>query len=234
MSELFGKDRKEILKEIIRKIHQGANPEEVKSQFRTLLQNVSAMEIAKAEEELIKEGLPREETHRLCEVHLAVFREGLEEKSPALAPPWHPIHVLMEEHRILLENAAELVGLVRKLGEIGTLEPEIRDQLSHLAEHFRNSESHYVREENVLFHYGAAGNNVDGAPADKGSEEEALSDTGKSFSYTLSPARSGINQHGAIAPELAYHPFPQREQYPFPPFSASDKPAGVGRHKASV
>ncbi|MCS7286672.1 MAG: DUF438 domain-containing protein [Anaerolineae bacterium] len=153
MSELFGKDRKEILKEIIRKIHQGANPEEVKAQFQTLLQNVSAMEIARAEEELIKEGLPREEVHRLCEVHLAVFREGLEKRGPTLAPPWHPIHILMEEHRILLENAAELVELAHKLGELGTLEPEIRDHLSHLAEHFRDSESHYVREENVLFPY---------------------------------------------------------------------------------
>ncbi len=153
MSELFRRDRTEILKEIIRKIHQGADPEEVKAQFRSLLQGLSAMEIAKAEEELIKEGLPREEVHKLCEVHLAVFRESLKEEGPTLAPPGHPIHILMEEHRILLEKVAEFLELVRKLGETGTLEPEVYKHLSHLGEDFKDSESHYVREENVLFPY---------------------------------------------------------------------------------
>ena len=153
MSELFGRDRKEILKEIIRKIHQGADPEEVKAQFRNLLQGVSALEIARAEEELIREGLPREEAQRLCEAHLAVFREGLREEKPTLAPPGHPVHILMEEHRILLEHAEELLSLVGRLSEAGKLEPEIREHLSHLAEHFRDSESHYIREENVLFPY---------------------------------------------------------------------------------
>ncbi len=153
MSELFGRDRKEILKEIIRKIHQGADPEEVKAQFRSLLQGVSALDIARAEEELIREGLPREEIQKLCEVHLAVFREGLEKREPTLAPPWHPIHILMEEHRILLERAGELLGLARQLGEIGKLDPHLQDHLQHIAEDLRDSESHYVREENVLFPY---------------------------------------------------------------------------------
>jgi len=150
MSELFGQDRKEILKELIESLHRGADPKAVKERFKEALRGVTPLEIARAEEELIREGMPREEVHRLCEVHLAVFRESLESVRP-LAPPGHPIHILMEEHKILLRFGDELKGIAQKLRGARGMDPVSLEHLKDLGEHFKDSESHYVREENVLF-----------------------------------------------------------------------------------
>ena len=52
MSELIsGKDKKELLKEIIRKLHKGIDPEETKKKFKEVIQTVSPLEIAQVEEE---------------------------------------------------------------------------------------------------------------------------------------------------------------------------------------
>ena len=75
----------------------------MKDRFKKILEGASSVEIAMAEEELINEGMPREEIHQLCEVHLAVFRESLEREKP-IAPKGHPIHILMEEHQIILQT----------------------------------------------------------------------------------------------------------------------------------
>lgn len=145
-------DRKEKLKELIKSLHKGDDPEAVKDRFKKILEGASSVEIAMAEEELINEGMPREEIHQLCEVHLAVFRESLEREEP-LAPKGHPIHILMEEHQIILQFASELKDFVEKLRGASDIDPESLEQLKHITEHFKESESHYVREENVLFPY---------------------------------------------------------------------------------
>ena len=152
MSELLGKERKEILKELINSLHEGADPKAVKEEFKEALRGASPVEIARAEEELIREGMPREEIHRLCEVHLAVFKESLEGQK-SLAPAGHPIHILMEEHKILLEFAGELKSIAQRLRRASGIDSASLEQLRHIEEHFKESESHYVREENVLFPY---------------------------------------------------------------------------------
>lgn len=149
------KDReKELLKRLIKKLHEGANPEEVKEKFKEILRSVTPADISQVEEELIKEGMPREEIRRLCDVHLAVFRELLE-KEKTLAPLGHPINILMEEHKILLRFADELKNVAKMTKKGKDLESvnEEMEQLTQIAEHLKESESHYLREENVLFPY---------------------------------------------------------------------------------
>ncbi len=147
-------DRKKTIKNLIEKLHKGVDPEAVKEEFKELIGSITPAEIAEIEEELIREGMPREELHRLCDVHLAVFRESLEKRETS-APPGHPIHTLMEEHKSLLEFADELKNTVAKMNKEGDFESvsEEVEHLNHIAEHLRESESHYIREENVLFPY---------------------------------------------------------------------------------
>ncbi|NPV07608.1 MAG: DUF438 domain-containing protein [Anaerolineae bacterium] len=144
--------RKEVIKEVIRRLHSGATAEEMTRRFGQVLHGVSATEIAQIEQELIEEGMPREEVHRLCDVHLAVFRESLA-AGETLAPPGHPIHTLMEEHRIMLAQAQELAELAQELKEVDYIGREAEERLEKAAEEMRSAESHYVREENVLFPY---------------------------------------------------------------------------------
>jgi len=144
--------KKEILKELIRRLHSGADPEVVKQQFKASFGDIGPTDIAQAEEELIKEGMPQEEVHRLCDVHIAAMREALE-RGDTLAPVGHPVHTLMEEHKLLVKFAEEIKALADRL----TKAPDqsvVADDLSkleQLVQRLKDSANHYLREENVLF-----------------------------------------------------------------------------------
>jgi len=145
-------DKKALLKELIRQLHAGVPPDKVKERFRQILEDISSLEIAKIEEELVKEGMPREEIRRLCDVHLAVFREQLEKQKLKL-PLGQPISILMEEHKIMVQMAEKLNTAARKVlqvNEISYVGDEIHN-IQHMAEDFADAEKHYLREENVLF-----------------------------------------------------------------------------------
>jgi DUF438 domain-containing protein len=145
-------DRKQVLKSLLKQLHAGADAEQIKKEFKKKLRDVPAAEIAQAEEELIKEGMTREQIQKFCDVHLAVLRESLEqEKAPV--PAGHPIHILMEEHKMLLNFADELKNVAKNIKgarSFASISEQMK-QLGHIAEHLKDSESHYVREENVLF-----------------------------------------------------------------------------------
>ncbi len=151
MSKL-SKDRKDTLKEIIKQLHEGVPPEEVKEKFRKFLEGVGAEEIARIEQELVQEGMPREELQRLCDVHLAVFKDQLQ-KQELHIPSWHPISILIEEHKIMLEHAEKLGAITKMIEEacdvvhVGDELKELQNIIKHLVE----AEKHYLREENVLF-----------------------------------------------------------------------------------
>ncbi|HAZ27002.1 TPA: DUF438 domain-containing protein, partial [Candidatus Acetothermia bacterium] len=90
MSELIGKKRKEALKGILRRLHAGEGPEALKAAFRDAVGNMSPTEIAQIEEELVREGLPREELMKLCDLHLALFEDSLA-GAEVTTPPWRPL-----------------------------------------------------------------------------------------------------------------------------------------------
>jgi len=151
MSEL-AENKKRMLKELIKQLHAGASPRGVKERFKQVLEGISPLEIAKIEQELIKEGVPREEIQRLCDVHLAVFREQLEKQKLGITSE-NPINILMEEHKILLqllEKLGTIVNSVQKAGDASYVSGDVT-QLKHIAGDFLDAEKHYLREENVLF-----------------------------------------------------------------------------------
>ena len=84
MSEMNA-EKKKMLKEMIKQLHDGVPPEQVKEKFKQVLEGTSSEDIAKIEQELVKEGMPREELHRLCDVHLAVFGEQVQAQELELA-----------------------------------------------------------------------------------------------------------------------------------------------------
>jgi len=151
MSELT-ENKKRMLKEVIMQLHEAVSPQEVRERFRQVLEGISPVEIAKIEQELVKEGMPREEIRKLCDVHLAVFREQLE-KQKLDVPIGHPIGILMEEHKVMLQFAEKLgmiADKVQQVSDISYVGDEIH-QIEHIAEDFLDAEKHYLREENVLF-----------------------------------------------------------------------------------
>jgi len=154
MSEVLGNtgNRSEALKAVVKALHEGADPEEIKEAFAEVVRDATPAEIAQGEQELIEEGMPREEIQRLCDVHLALFSESLELEQ-ALAPAGHPIRILMEEHAMLVRFAHRLRDLANELRGPEDLSVQQMERLDQITQHFRDSESHYLREENVLFPY---------------------------------------------------------------------------------
>ena len=143
--------RQEILKRLIRQLHEGKTVEEVKGEFAALLGKVSATEIAEIEQALIAEGLPETEVKRLCDVHVVVFRESLDAQVKPETVPGHPVHTFRAENaavaRVLDALQQALEALKGTPGE-AQLE-EAREGLQRLREY----EKHYLRKENILFPY---------------------------------------------------------------------------------
>ncbi|MEO0189845.1 MAG: DUF438 domain-containing protein [candidate division WOR-3 bacterium] len=194
MSEIFGKnkEKKEQIKGIIKQLHSGANLEEVKRKFADIVKGVTAEEIAKIEEELIKDGMPVEEIHKLCDVHIAMFKESLEKEKP-IAPSGHPINILMEEHKLLLSYAAEIKNIVQIFKTKNSLN-EVKEQidfLEHIATHFKDSEKHYLREENVLFPY-LEKHGITQPPAIMWTEHDKIREMKKEF-YAILERRDTLN-----------------------------------------
>ncbi|MGQ9699598.1 MAG: DUF438 domain-containing protein [Candidatus Bipolaricaulaceae bacterium] len=141
MSEMLSSHRKEALKGILRRIHAGEDPQTLTEEFRNAVGSITPLEIAQIEEELVREGIPPEEIQKLCDLHLALFRESLD-REEVLAPAWHPVGILMAEHR-------ELLRIVEHLSQ--AVATNNRPEIEHIREHLRESAKHYLREENVLF-----------------------------------------------------------------------------------
>jgi len=144
--------KKKLLKEIIKELPEGASPEEVKERFREALKGITSEDIIKVEQELVKEGMPREELQKLCDLHMAIFGEQLQEQE-LLIPRGHPISILIEEHSIMLQRAERLETLLGMVEEAcdSVYVGDVLTELQNIAKEFQDSEKHYLREENVLF-----------------------------------------------------------------------------------
>lgn len=140
----------ETIKKIIKKLHDGAEPKEVQSEYSEFLEEISTADISRAEEELIREGMPVEKVRKLCDVHIAVFQSQLE-KNNDITPQGHPVNILMSEHNALLSISKEVYTLAKAIREPEHVSDENLAQLKHLVQQIKDSANHYLREENVLF-----------------------------------------------------------------------------------
>ncbi|MCC6013999.1 MAG: DUF438 domain-containing protein, partial [Candidatus Verstraetearchaeota archaeon] len=145
-------DRKKVLKDILKQIHMGIPIEKIKENFQKFLENVSPLEIVKIEQELISEGISREEIQRLCDLHLAIFKEQLEKQKIEIAPT-SPIGILIEEHKMLQQITEKLIILNEKIQKAENIDLVIEElsQIKHILNELIDAEKHYLREENVLF-----------------------------------------------------------------------------------
>ncbi|HHQ47335.1 MAG TPA: DUF438 domain-containing protein, partial [Acidobacteria bacterium] len=112
MSELLDnrRYRMEKLKEMILRLHEGADPETLKEEFREILDDVGTAELSAMETELMEEGLPQEEVQRMCDVHALLFRDSFGGAGDVTDTPGHPVHTFR------LENA-EIRQLVHRYRE---------------------------------------------------------------------------------------------------------------------
>lgn len=143
--------RKEIIKSVLRQLHEGKSVEEVQAEFGRLAQEVGSSEIAEIEQILMDEGLPAEEIQSLCDVHVAVFRAGLDQQRPSETIPGHPIYTFRAENQV----AARMLAEMKRTIEQAIAENSMMTILTFgmQAEKLAEIDRHYLRKENLLFPY---------------------------------------------------------------------------------
>ncbi|MDP2938478.1 MAG: DUF438 domain-containing protein [Candidatus Omnitrophota bacterium] len=126
----------------------------IKKEVAAYFKAADPKELALAEQELIQEGIGREEMKRLCDVHLEVMKEqlGIKAKSIKL-PASHPISILKDEHKIIKRNLKKLKTTLEKLKAAGSFERARRqiNTLKELTHFFLETEKHHQREEEAIF-----------------------------------------------------------------------------------
>jgi len=140
--------RKDALKAIIRKLHAGESVESLQEEFNEIIAEATASDIAQAEREVIAEGLPVADIQKLCDLHVAVFQQGLESQAAPESVPGHPVH------NFRLEN--EIIGRVLESveGSLARVLAGDKDALKSLRMTVGNLqliERHYEWKENLLF-----------------------------------------------------------------------------------
>jgi DUF438 domain-containing protein len=143
--------RKEQLKQALRKLHEGTPLEELRAEFKDVLQNASAGEIAQIEQSLIQEGLPVEEIQNLCDIHVSLFREGLDKQPTQDMLPGHPLYTFRAENELanLVLNEVKAAIVNFKVNPSTEVHTKLSEKLQKLMEF----EKHYARKEHYLFPY---------------------------------------------------------------------------------
>lgn len=145
--------RRETLKKLIRRLHEGETVEKVKEDFGKLIEGITTTEITEMERELVAEGMPVEEIQRLCDVHAAVFKGSIEDihkPKEHEEQPGHPIDSFKSENRAIEDF---IVGVLRPAMEAYRNE-KTGEHTKNLLQQVKNLleiDKHYSRKENLLF-----------------------------------------------------------------------------------
>ena len=145
------KERQQKIKSAIKRVHDGEPYEEVKEEFAEVLRSATPQEISEIEQALIAEGLPVEDIQYLCDVHVAMFRESLDEQPSADMLPGHPIYTFRTENELVTIVLNDVRNTLRKLQQAQTA--DLTAKLQENIEKLKEFDRHYERKENLLFSY---------------------------------------------------------------------------------
>jgi DUF438 domain-containing protein len=147
-------NRVRILKDIIKHLHAGNPPEQVRGQMREIVRQTDYSEIIAMEQELMAEGMPVEELRSMCDLHSQVTREVLVQLSTSKTiTPGHPVDTFRRENEAL---RGVIVEMQKTLSELQRLTDAAA--AAAIALHLRQSfnelmdiDKHYQRKEHALF-----------------------------------------------------------------------------------
>lgn len=132
-------ERDEMLKSYITRLSSGEDLESVRKDFVKNFSNVSANEIAKAEQDMIEGGVAIEDVQQLCDVHSALFHGATQEEKIANAEaavekgfqdeiaaktkelveePGHPLNILTAENKEISKD----IQIAKKYYQTGNKE----------------------------------------------------------------------------------------------------------------
>jgi DUF438 domain-containing protein len=156
MSELINNSRfrKERLKELILKLHEGESPEKVRQELIETLQSIPYGEVVEVEQELINDGLPESEVLRLCDIHGEVLEGHVDQSGAKEIPAGHPVDVFIHENEEIKKIIEKTSDLLHSLDKVPG--DNLRNFVLVLQTSFNelmDIDKHYQRKEYLVFPY---------------------------------------------------------------------------------
>ncbi len=157
MSELINnrQQRIEVMKTLIRQLHQGLAEQHVKRQLETLLDEADYSDVFMMEVQLIHEGIPAEAIQDLCDTHTRVLKSHLDLQETPKTIPGHPVNTFIRENRELTRTTTRirhLLETIKALSADAEATPHM-DEIHQLLNNLMDVEKHYLRKEYLLFPY---------------------------------------------------------------------------------
>jgi DUF438 domain-containing protein len=156
MSEVIDNkaNRIRILKDIIKHLHAGNPPEQVRGQMREIVRQTDYSEIIAMEQELMAEGMPVEELRSMCDLHSQVTREVMVQISTSkTVTPGHPVDTFRRENEAVRGVIAEMQKTLSELQRLtdaagaAVIALRLRQSFNDLMD----VDKHYQRKEHALF-----------------------------------------------------------------------------------
>ncbi len=155
MSELIdnSSQRKELLKHLLLRLHEGENAEVLRQQLINALQQIPYNEVVEVEQELINSNaLTEEEILDFCDLHTAVLDGSIDLQGAAPIPAGHPVDTFRKENIALKKEIDSYHTVKEQIGQISDSQvPGYVMQLRTLFNNFSDVEKHYLRKEYLLF-----------------------------------------------------------------------------------
>jgi hypothetical protein len=142
------------LKEVIRHLHAGLAPEDVKGLLRQLVQETDHAEMIAMEQELMAEGMPVAEIQSMCDLHSQVTREVLVQIPAKGVPTGHPVDTFKRENQALREVIAamrEVMSEIRALTDGAALDTALLFRWRQASNELMDIDKHYQRKEHTVF-----------------------------------------------------------------------------------
>ncbi|MDQ0256686.1 DUF438 domain-containing protein [Evansella vedderi] len=152
-------ERQQLLKQILKELHSGVDPDEVKKRYDGKIDKILISELSKMEHELMQEeGISPEEVRRVCSVHTEFFKEAFgfaETKKEKTEPQYqvgHPVHTFFLENK-------EIANLINNRLKPHTDQFKEKDKKETIESLYTDLtdlleiDKHYSRKENLLFPY---------------------------------------------------------------------------------
>ncbi len=152
MSNIGGR-KVELVKSLLKAIHEGASPEELSARFRDVLSEVSPAEIVLIEQQLVREGVPVSEILKLCDLHVQLFREYLASRELVGIPRGHPLELLIRENEHILKLSEALGLYASTVLSLPKVEGEAFERLRRALRDLRSVRLHYRKVQMLIFPY---------------------------------------------------------------------------------
>ena len=150
--------RIQVLKDILLRLHHGASPDSVETDFQAHFSDVSPIEVSLMEHELMNgdHGVGFEDVMKLCTVHAKVMAAGVQGKEvPDSEQEGHPVWIFKQENLALqagLHRIQRLLDALKSAENQGQeLDPGLLRGLTRQYQLLDQFQRHYRRKEELFF-----------------------------------------------------------------------------------